>query len=206
MYFVLYPLNYLRLRNERGNLVVWRDVLPVALLVIVIVLFFELVSTSNFYGKDGFVEKAGGITSSLTGFYIAGLLAVATFTINQTALDHPIKIGPVFLGEGDTRQSLSRREYVCLMFGYLAVLSLSFSLFSAFSGAGAEAVATKLAASSATIRGVTLQTRWIVGLVGEIGVSVVVSHIALTTGYGLYYLTKKIYEREAAIDKKPSRS
>lgn len=201
MYFVIYPFNYLRLRNEAGSLVLWRDLIPVILIVVATVMFFEAIPSSNFYGKDGFVEKMGGITSSLTGFYIAGLLAVATFTVNQSALDQPIKIGPVFLGKGDARQSLSRREYVCLMFAYLSALSLAYSLFSAFSGAGAEAIAKELTGSSATVRGITLNARWIVGLLGEVGVGILVSHVALTTGYGLYYLTKKIYEREPVIER-----
>jgi len=202
MYFILYPLNYLRLRNERGALILWRDVIPVSVITLAVVLFFELVPGANFYGKDGFVERTGGVTSTLTGFYIAGLLAVATFTVTQTALDQPIKVGPVFLGKGDARESLSRREYVCIMFGYLSALSLGYSLFSALAGASAGAIANVVGDSSVIIGRIIVTPHGVIGCGGEIAVVVLVSHIALTTGYGLYYLTKKIYEREPTLGKK----
>lgn len=203
-YFIIYPFNYLRLRDEESRLVVRRDVLPVALFVIALVSLFEFLPDTNFYAKDGFVERVGGVTQSLTGFYIAGLLAVATFTISQTALDQPIKVGPVYLRRRDQNNCLSRREYVCLMFGYLSALSLAISLFAALSGATAKAIGAGLEPVTTTLGGTVISARVVVGLIGKIVVAIVVSHIVLTTGYGLYYLTKKIYERDSVIGKKDS--
>lgn len=197
MYFILYPLRYLRLRSENGRLVVWRDVLPVLIITIPLVLFFQYVDSANFFGKDGLVDKAGGVTASLTGFYIAGLLAVATFTANNTALDSPIKVGPVFIGNLSHRgEALSRRDYVCLIFGYLSFISLGFSILSVVVAGTAVSVQRLFHGLDIVIPIINITTEKLISLISTTFILLVLIHLVVTTGYGLYYLTSKIYEKE----------
>src|SRR5258706_8987546 len=62
----------------------------------------------------------------LTGFYIASLAAVATF--NKPGLDDPMAGDPPTLREDycaiTTVKPLTRRRFLCLLFGYLSWLSL----------------------------------------------------------------------------------
>ena len=132
MHFIIYPFRYLLLCNDRRSSIIWRDAVFCVLGTAAITLLYFPSGESNFFAKDGFIDKIGSISSSLTGFYIAGLLAVATFSMPKADLDNPISNGQVFL-RSDRQQNtpLTRREYVCLMFGYLAMLALLTSVISA---------------------------------------------------------------------------
>lgn len=155
MYFFLFSFNYLALRNAKGNLILWRDVPSVAFGSLTGLLIFSLINGSNFFGHDGFVDKVGSVTASITGFYIAGLLAVATFASENSALDAKIKIGPVYRNKTDLKSNrgMNRREYVCSIFGYLAFVSLIISIFSALISGLSPGISNYFAGTTYSISG-----------------------------------------------------
>ena len=142
----------------------------------------------------------GGLTSSLAGFYVAGLLAVATFSMTKADLDNPIKVVPVFAGKkGELGAPLSRREYVCLMFGYLAALSLLISVIAVLSAGISQSTSEFFQNHEFEVRGVIFEWIGILSFLSKFSIIVLSTHLIITTGYGLYYLTYKIYDKELEI-------
>jgi hypothetical protein len=135
MWRLFYPLRYFRLVNdEKRHLDLW----PTLLLAIILAVPFIFLPDTPFFHKDGFLDKLLILTSALTGFYVAALVAAATFT--HPDLDKVFKVGSVTLVTHDHGQKilehLTRREFVCMIFGYLAFSSFLISLFaSLFVGA-----------------------------------------------------------------------
>lgn len=127
-----FPLRYLSLEDALGRSLYKRDLLGMFLVTVFITAPFILVPGANFFHKDGFVDKAGSFSSVLTGFYVAGLVAVATFPRDKRGLDKTIEVGPVRIRvrRDEEPVSLSRREYVCAMFSYLAFMSMALTITS----------------------------------------------------------------------------
>lgn len=201
MYFILFSAKYLLLRTEKGWLVLWRDVIPVILVSGSLFTFFLIFERANFFGTDGFFDKLGSLTSTLTGFYVAGLLAVAAFAAPGSALDDAIEVGPVFYGRENSpdRERLTRRQYVCSMFGYLAFLSLILSVLSVASSGLAAGASGALQGITWQIAGYVIDAKAIVRSLVELAVLVPMSHLIVTTGYGMYYISHKVYDKKPTI-------
>src|SRR6266481_5305479 len=130
MWRVFYPLRYFRLVNDEKRHI---DFFPTLILALLITAPFVVLHDTPFFHKDGFLDKLLVLTSALTGFYVAALVAAATFS--HPDLDKVFKAGPVALITRDAdgkkiTEHLTRREFVCTIFGYLAFSSLTISLFS----------------------------------------------------------------------------
>lgn len=196
------PLRYIRLRNGRGGLLLKRNLLVTFTLAAFLSVPFLVFSNSNYFHKDGFIDKLGSFSSVLTGFYVAGLLAVATFSAKLGDLDTPMDVGPAVLPKSapdDEDVKLTRREYVCTIFGYLAFLSLFTTLLSitiVILTSGMPVVADlDLALGSRTIhvdheifRGVPIL---LFGLL--------TAHLAVVTCHALYYLMDRLYARKPEL-------
>jgi hypothetical protein len=81
---------------------------------------------------NGFIDRLLTLTSALTGFYVAALVAAATF--NHPDLDNVIKSGPIALITKDSdghniSEFLTRREFICTIFSYLAFSAFCYLLF-----------------------------------------------------------------------------
>ena len=74
MFRLFYPLRYFRLRNNEKRLL---DVVPAVLLAIALALPFLFLPGASFFRPNGFLDKLLTLTSGLTGFYIAALVAAA---------------------------------------------------------------------------------------------------------------------------------
>ena len=206
MYFFLFPFGYLLLRDAKGHLAVWRDALPTLTILIATLIVFNILPNSNFFSQNGFVDKVGALTASLTGFYVAGLLAVATFAAPSSALDTPIKVGPIYRSQKDAHKKtgMTRREYVCSMFGYLAFLSLLLSLSSALFAGTAGSASAALTGVSLHIYNTVVNLREILKLFIEAAYIVTLAHLIVTSGYGMYYLVFKIYSKDPKLKQPPS--
>jgi hypothetical protein len=130
MTILLRPVRYLSLVDERGRRLHLRNLLVTVLLAAILAGPFIMLKGAIFFRPGGFVERAGSFASVLTGFYIAALVAVATFAAHLGDMDSPISVGRIIerRHRGTANQDLSRREYVCALFGYLAFLSLVLSI------------------------------------------------------------------------------
>lgn len=201
MYFFLFSFRYLALRDANGYLVVWRDVPPTLLATIVIGLLFNLGGQTNFFGENGFVDKVGALTGSLTGFYVAGLLAVATFATQSSALDKPIKVGPIYRSRSDvsSKIGMTRREYVCSIFGYLAFLSLIQSVASALFAGIASEISSKTKGIFIVISKWAIDLHDVIRILVECAFILTFVHLMVTSGYGMYYLVFKIYSKEPRL-------
>jgi hypothetical protein len=163
---------------------------------------FILLHDVPFFHKDGLLDKLLILTSALTGFYVAALVAAATFS--HPDLDKVFKAGPVALVTRDAdgqkiTEHLTRREFVCTIFGYLAfsslALSLLSSLFTALSGFDHEAVASWRLIGPFLGGPYLLITRGIVIIL----LSGAIAHLAIVTCLGLYYLMDRLYRRDREI-------
>jgi hypothetical protein len=199
MWRLFYPLRYFRLVNdEKRHLDLW----PTLLLALVLALPFIALPGAPFFHKDGLLDKLLILTSALTGFYVAALVAAATFT--HPDLDKVFKSGPVALvtrGHDGQKimEHLTRREFVCTIFGYLAfsslALSLLSSLFVAISDFNHAAVAD-WPVLGPIIGGAYLPiTRAVV----IFGFTLAIAHLAVVTSLGLYYLMDRLYRRDREI-------
>jgi hypothetical protein len=132
MWRLFYPLRYFYLVNDEKRHV---DLWPTIILAIIMATPFVFVQDTSFFKANGFLDKTLTLTAALTGFYIAALVAAATFT--NAALDKVIKSGAIALITKDAdgrrvKDFLTRREFVCMIFGYLAFASLAISLIAIF--------------------------------------------------------------------------
>jgi hypothetical protein len=192
---LIFPLRYLRLKTEKGWRL-WMSDIPAAVAVgLLLSCPYMLIDQSNFFHKDGFLDKIGTFSSVLTGFYVAGLVAVATFPRNEAGLDKTIEVGKIKVSveEGEEDEYLTRREYVCSMFGYLAFSSLlitAFSIVAVTTSDGLSVVGDyQWNYERLTI---FISKSWLRGLaIGSC--SVALGHVFATTVRGLYYLIDRIY-------------
>lgn len=119
-----FPLQYFRIQNRTKF---WIDLLPPVILAAIFWWLLKVTDPINFFGPSGIITNLMALTGTLTGFYIAALTAAASF--NNPDLDDPIKYGALSL-DGN---NLSRRQWICYIFGYLSFSALVFTLLAAIS-------------------------------------------------------------------------
>lgn len=131
---LLSPLDYLKIRHKEK---VWYDYyLPIGLSAIIMLAIYSLPIRPVLLGHDGVVYHITELLKMLTGFYIASLAAIATF--NKPSMDEVMPgdsptITVLFRGKKTTSQ-LTRRRFLCLLFGYLSFLSMMLYFVGAFAG------------------------------------------------------------------------
>jgi len=164
---------------------------------------------ANYFGDKGFLDRFGNFSAVLTGFYIAALVGVASFASSFGELDDEIEVGRISRpvpdpAEGEDREEfLTRRQYVCSMFGYLAFISLILSVGAILFIVAADQM--KLVAELAkTWLGPVIAERTLAITRGVIviGFNIVVAHMLVTTCHGLYYLIERLYAQKPKILKK----
>jgi hypothetical protein len=127
------PINYLRIRNS--HLLWYSYLIPISLSVIFSFLFLFLPKDLNVFGDKGLVDSINGLLSILAGFYIASLAAVATF--QNSNLDKFIQGEQAMLrgkrSGKEFMEELTRRRFLCLLFGYCSLLSIFLFIIGIFS-------------------------------------------------------------------------
>ena len=201
-----FPFRYLTLRTAKRWPLPVRDLIPTMILIIILATPFVVFDTTNYFHKDGFIDKLGSFSSVLTGFYVAGLVAVATFSHQLGDLDEVIKNGPIIRKgkKGEEDIHLTRREYVCQMFGYLATLSLIITLTSIVVVILAQSLNLP---SDWTMPLTTFRVeKDIMRAVAIAAMSAPVAHLVVTTTHSLYYLIDRIYDKKPIIKPKGNSS
>ena len=203
MWRLLYPLRYFTLINREKRAL---DLLALPLALLVAAPFWVL-RTANFFAGSGFLEKLLALLSALAGFFVAALVAAATFA--HPDLDKVITSGPVYerRGSGADRhdEALSRRQLTCMIFGYLAFICLVMSLLAAI-------VVTTAAPLKALLQTLDIGKYilgqpwpWIRAILIYL-ISLPLAHIFVVTGLGLYYLIDRLHAKEPQVlAKKPDR-
>lgn len=172
---VFSPLGYLRARNSTKNY--WDFILPGIVAAGTVLLFISPSLRITVFGEKGFVHGVNELIQILVGFYIAALAAVASLanpTLDEGIAGEPIKL--------DNR-ALTRRQFLCLAFSYLSLLTI----FIYGVGLGSNLVAeTVRAATPATV------FPYIRGAFGAL-YGFAIAQLALITSVTLYYLGEKIH-------------
>lgn len=192
------PFKYLRLRNERGTRLVFRDLIPMLVITLVFAAPFIAFDQVNFSRAAGFVDRMGSLAAVLAGFYIAALVAVGSFSASIGDLDSPISNGKIFLNLGD-EDSLTRREYICAVFGFLSFLSLFIAIASSFVLIVTPAVSGIASKEDLAIFGFNTSAFDVARGFFIFVYCFVISAMIVTTFYGLYYLTDRIYAKPPKI-------
>lgn len=191
-----FPLRYLRLRDEDDRRLFLRDALGVIILAIIISTPFWFAGAS-YFGPGGFLDRFGSFAGVLTGFYVAALVGVATFATNSSAMNTVITVGPIRLFQkGEEPEELTRRQYVCYLFGYLAFVSLCVSLAAILLVVASGPIRSSIAA--------WLGSNWAfwAGAAMVFIANIVLAHMVATTCQGLYYLIERLYaEAPVLLDK-----
>jgi hypothetical protein len=143
------------------------------------------------FGASGLISSVVGYLQVVSGFYIASLAAVATF--NQENMDKPMAgKSPVLSVRRRGRmkdEKLTRRRFLCFLFGYLAFLSV----LMLFIGIGANLVAPAVSQEIDGDFGFYL--KWLFA-----GCYIFVGYnLIFTTLLGLYYMTDRIHRKDAAF-------
>ncbi|CAK7257565.1 MULTISPECIES: hypothetical protein [unclassified Shinella] len=202
MALMLYPLRYLTLQDEKTRSLGRRDAPATLLLAALIALPFTWLPDANFLGVGGFLASMSGLASALAGFYVAALVAAATLA-RGSDLDSPIQVGKIIRVETvegvRERQPLSRREYVCALFGYLSFLSFGLSI-------GINVIvalaASKYLGQLIEVRIFDTSTVTFAQVLSpalKIALTVPIAHLFVVTTYGLYYLIKRLYEQKPKV-------
>ncbi|AZZ75294.1 hypothetical protein CCX46_09070 [Pseudomonas sp. RU47] len=184
---LLTPLSYLRI--DRQDKFFDEIALPLLLLIISLSVFWLLDWKLVIFGSSGLVAGVGSYLQVVTGFYIASLAAIATF--NQKNMDLRMA------GESPTltvewmgikrEEKLSRRRFLCFLFGYLSFLSI----FLYFGGVGANLLAQPILSSIPATA--IFWVKW-----SFVSVYLfIIYNLICTTLLGLYYMTERIHRPEA---------
>lgn len=123
------PLRYLKIVHEAKRVYdVW---LPLLLSLLSTIALFALTKKPPLFGATGVVTYISEILKFLSPFYIAAMAAIAT--CNSQMLDARFDGNAPYLVEkfrGELRRvELNRRQFLCLAFGYLALVSLGMYFF-----------------------------------------------------------------------------
>lgn len=127
VYQLTRPISYLFIKHSDKYLYDW--VVPfILLLVVAVISYFLPVGLVEIYAL---VEKMSGFFSSLPGFFIAALAAIATF--NRLDIDRPMagKNPPKVETLINTQYldvELTRRRFLCMLFSFLTMQSIALSL------------------------------------------------------------------------------
>lgn len=196
MWRLLYPLRYFGLVNATKG---WLDALAIPLSALLAAPFW-LFPNAIFFSAGGFLDKILALTSALAGFYVAALVAAATFA--HPDLDRVITIGPVYERRSydgvSELEPLTRREFACVIFGYLSFGSLLYTLCAAIAVTTAGPALVALEASTAAKILTPESLPWISGAM-VFAFTLPLAHLAVATGLGLYYLMERLHTREPRV-------
>lgn len=124
IYRLLRPLRYLT-QFHYPTRFHYHLTVPVALTLIATVL---ILPNRDATAAHESVDRALQLLRVLTGFFVAGLTAIAS--LKRKALDDTISgDSPPYVLKNSARQPLTRRQFLAGLFGYLAFLSFSTYLF-----------------------------------------------------------------------------
>lgn len=185
---VLKPFKYLLIKHDEKK---WFDiVIPAILAACFSFLFYRLEKPFPLVSSGGLIPQVNSLLQMLIGFYIASLAAVATFgneSIDEVMAGTPPTLKMKVKGVPSI-VPLTRRRFLCYLFGYLALMSIVLYLSGVF--------ATLVGYSGADIISALSYAGWMSAskaLLLFIYLFFLIN-LVLTTLLGLYYLSVRIHE------------
>lgn len=180
------PLDYLRIRHEEK--LSYDFYIPAIFTIIIVSLLVGFPKPVKLLGQNGLFDSIIGLLQILTGFYIASLAAIATFKkpgMDQTMPGEPPTLKTSFRGKIRIDQ-LTRRRFLCLMFGYLAFASV----FLYFVGNSVFIFEENFKVLIPAQMYPLLKWSFVAVYV------FITSHLIVTTFLGLYYMVDRIHRHD----------
>ncbi|HGM5295041.1 TPA: hypothetical protein ACKP0P_001609 [Serratia marcescens] len=184
----LKPFKYLLIRHKDKK---WFDfILPAIFSFSLSLIFYRLEKPFPLVATGGLVPQINSLLQMLIGFYIASLAAIATFgnsSIDDVMAGEPPTLKMKIKGSVNVIP-LTRRRFLCYLFGYLALVSIVLYL--------AGVVATLIGYSGSNF----LKQLTELGYIGVFKAILLffylffLINLVLTTLLGLYYLSVRIHE------------
>lgn len=191
------PLKYLRIRSECGRLIALRGVILAVLVALIFMSLLHQVDELNLYGDGGLIDRIGEFISTLTGFYVAALVAVATFSQGSPEMDEGMVSGKLHVKIEGGNEELSRREYLTALFGYLVTLAFALSLTSIIFvviGGAFDKISGSL-----QVNGLNFSYHYVVSFATSALYFALLFHLIVETSSGLYYFIDKLYRVKPRI-------
>jgi hypothetical protein len=180
------PLAYIRIKHPTKVYFDWW--LPLGFAVLGWLFFYCVVGSPSLFGPEGLITGVNGLLQVLVGFYIAALAAIATF--QKPGMDDKMAGDPVTLEEdyrGHTLLvELTRRRFLCYLFGYLSLISLTLYFSGVLAVASRHAIAAKILPEYLEI----------VKFAGLFLYLFVLANMFVTTLLGLYYMAHRLHLSE----------
>jgi hypothetical protein len=192
---ILVPCNYLRIRHGQTLMrskAVFDFVLPALATAATCGACLWLGISLAVFQHSGLVKNLLSLLALMIVFYMAALAAVATFA--REGMDTPLKGGEAILkvrhhdGGHMVSKSLTYRQFISYLFGYLSFLSLCLYVTVVFLAAGWEPLECKLLA--ANLNAWVLD--WIVNPVLFVVVFFFTWQLIITSLLGIYFLTERV--------------
>lgn len=183
------PLDYLRIRHDAKPLFDWW--IPAGTSIALTLFVCILPQRVPLLGEGGLVAGFNSLLQVLTGFYIAALAALATF--NKAGMDElmagdPPRLLTTVRGQ-DAEIRLTRRRFLCLMFGYLALSSM----FLYLGGVAANLLRHNLVVV------IPAAARDVVYSLALGGYLFLACNLVVTTMVGLYYMSDRIHRSDPSL-------
>jgi hypothetical protein len=175
------PIAYLKIR--RDDKLLEEVTIPLILTFLTLATVYLAGERFSVYGSPGLINSIVSYLQLLSGFYITALAAIATF--NREGLDDPMLGDPPTLESQHSLEpeKLSRRRFLCFLFGYLAFGSLLLYIGGTIITLTAPILKAQLGASTILIM------RWTVCSIYIF----CTFNILITSLLGMYYLTDRLH-------------
>jgi len=176
------PLKYLLIDHKQKRMV---DIfLPLVFSLSICIAYVSLPVPFAILGEAGLISSLNGFVQIISGFFIAALGAIATFPNKN--MDEVTDGIPLLL----KGSSLTRRQFLSYMFGYLAFVGFFLVLL----GILVLALTPSIEFWSGSI---SPQYVYLLKIAFLLVYFFVFNVLLLTTLYGLYHLTEKIHENKS---------
>lgn len=189
---LLRPFDYLRIKHDIKER--YDFLFPFCISAAFTAIFFSLPVTPQIFGSEGLISNVISTIQILTGFYIASLAAIATF--NKDGLDDVMKGTPPTLSSTikgkKANVALTRRKFLCLLFGYLSLTSIMINLMS---------ICAKLVYPSLLALHLSPELFFLIKYFSIIIYFFVIANLFVTTLIGLYYMSDRIHRYEPRLIK-----
>ncbi|SMH60494.1 hypothetical protein SAMN02982994_5529 [Azospirillum lipoferum] len=178
------PMRYLRISHPEKK--VYDIILPIIFVITGLGIYNALPVKPPLLGDNGVLKDFKDVLTLLIAFFVAALAAIATF--QRPGLDEVMKGSnppsiPVYQYSRKWWKPLTRREFLCHLFGYLSFLSLILFV-----------TITIVKISSPSLKQVVEPHSYI--LIKNIFIALFsggIGHLLVTTMLALYYLTDRIH-------------
>jgi len=185
LYQLLRPFGYLTIKGVRGK-PIYDWLIPFVLSALSMGYFQILnVDIKSLFSDGNFIKNTVSFVSILPGFYIAALAAIATF--NRKEIDFPLTSDngtPYVYVKGvkengipyTTREKITRRIFLCMLFAFLTAESILLIMLNNFS-----------LPLIATIHSTLYLNIYLFTFL------IILWQLFVTTFFGLYYLGERIH-------------